>query len=127
MSLKLIVLGNPVTKKNSMQIIAAAGRPFLIQSKAYRNYEKDAKKQIRIAHNLPALAGPVQMKCLYWLQTRRKTDLLNLLAATADILEAAGVIEDDVLVESVDGSRKMGVDRDNPRVEITISQLPESP
>ena len=39
----------PVTKKNSSQIITnkATGRPMVIPSKAYRQYEQDAGKKRR--------------------------------------------------------------------------------
>jgi len=51
---------------------------------------------------------------------RRVPDLINLLQATADILEKARVIEDDKDIISFDGSKIMGIDKDNPRTEITI-------
>jgi len=51
---------------------------------------------------------------------RRKPDLLGLLQATADILEKAQIIDNDRNVVSFDGSRIMGVDKQNPRVEIEI-------
>ena len=51
---------------------------------------------------------------------RRVPDLINLLQATADILEKARVIEDDKNIISFDGSRIIGVDKENPRVEIEI-------
>jgi Holliday junction resolvase RusA-like endonuclease len=53
---------------------------------------------------------------------RSKPDLNNLGAATADILEKAGIIENDRLIVSWDGSRIMGIDRENPRAEITIDR-----
>jgi Holliday junction resolvase RusA-like endonuclease len=51
---------------------------------------------------------------------RRRPDLLGLLQATADILEKAQIIDNDRNVVSFDGSRIMGVDKRNPRVEIEI-------
>ena len=66
-------------------------------------------------------AGPVRMKCLYWMPDRRSSpDLLGLLQATADILEKAQIIDNDRNVTSFDGSQIMGIDRENPRVEIEI-------
>ena len=53
---------------------------------------------------------------------RSKPDLINLEEATADILEVAGVVENDRNIVSWDGSRIMGIDRDNPRVEIEIQE-----
>ena len=54
---------------------------------------------------------------------RSKPDLINLEEATADILEVAGVVENDRNIVSWDGSRIMGIDRDNPRVEIEIQEI----
>jgi Holliday junction resolvase RusA-like endonuclease len=54
---------------------------------------------------------------------RSKPDLINLEEATADILEVAGVVENDRNIVSWDGSRIMGIDRDNPRVEIEIQEV----
>ncbi len=54
---------------------------------------------------------------------RSKPDLINLEEATADILEVAGVVENDRNIVSWDGSRIMGIDRDSPRVEIEIQEV----
>jgi Holliday junction resolvase RusA-like endonuclease len=66
----------------------------------------------------------VNIKCLYYMGTRRKVDLVNLLEATCDILTDAGVIADDNsrIVAGHDGSRVL-YDKDRPRVEIEIDWL----
>ena len=119
--LVLTLLGKPITKKNSMQIISCGGRPRLIQSKQYRQYEADCLKQILTNHKMYDV--PIAVVCKYFLKDKRKTDLTNLLAATHDILQKAKVIADDALIKSVDGSRIVGVDKDNPRVEIIIQEM----
>lgn len=106
-----------------MQIISCGGRPRLIQSKAYRQYESDCLKQLPPIEDGQAINQSMQISCLYYLKDKRKTDLTNLLAATHDILQKAGIIEDDALIVSVDGSRIMGVDKVNPRVEILIKAV----
>ena len=97
----------------------AGKRPCIIQSKAYRVYEKAAKAQLALLGPLKPITGPVQVTCLYYLATTRTPDLCNLMAATHDILEHCGVILNDEQIKSVDGSRIVGKDA-NPRVEITI-------
>jgi Holliday junction resolvase RusA-like endonuclease len=47
-------------------------------------------------------------------------DLIGVLQATCDILEKAGVIFNDRDITTFDGSRIVGVDKQNPRVEIEI-------
>lgn len=116
--MKLIIFGSPVTKKNSQQIIMAGKRPCIIQSKAYRTYEKEVKKQLSLIAYKP-ISGPVSVKALYYLATARTPDLSNLIAATHDLLEGCGVIINDSQIKSVDGSRIMGKDPD-PRVEVEI-------
>ena len=58
------------------------------------------------------------------MQTRRRVDSLNLLAAIDDLLVEAGVIGDDnsKIVVAHDGSRGL-YDKDNPRTEIIISRV----
>jgi Holliday junction resolvase RusA-like endonuclease len=116
--MKLTIHGQPITKKNSQQIVMAGKRPCIVQSKAYRAYEKVAKQQVSLGTFEP-MPGPVQVRCLYFLATTRTPDLLNLMAATHDILEACGVVLNDEQIKSVDGSRIMGKSP-APRVEIEI-------
>lgn len=118
------IFGQPVTKKNSQQIIMAGKRPCIIQSKAYKAYAKMVKEQMCLLGPCKAPQGEIEVKCLYYLATARTPDLCNLMAATHDILEHCKVIENDSLIKSVDGSRIMGKDAD-PRVEITIKEFKE--
>jgi Holliday junction resolvase RusA-like endonuclease len=61
---------------------------------------------------------------LYWLPDKRWwPDLIGLLQATSDILEKSGILENDRLIDDYDGSRIMGLDKQNPRVEIEISEV----
>lgn len=123
--MKLTIYGQPITKKNSQQIIMAGKRPCIIPSKAFKAYEKAAKEQLRFTNydysQMPR-GGNLQIKCLYYLATSRIPDLTNLLAATHDILEHCGIIENDRQIKSVDGSRIIGKDLD-PRVEIEITEM----
>ena len=117
---RIVLHGRPITKKNSQTIARnrRTGRPYVLQSERYRQYEQDCLWQLKACRD--RFAGPVRMKCLYWMPDRRKPDLLGLLQATADILEKAQIIDNDRNVVSFDGSRIMGVDKRNPRVEIEI-------
>lgn len=117
--------GPPRTKKNHQRILrGAGGRPTIAQSKEYIQYEKDCLWQIRSPPQ--PLAGPVNVKCLYYMPTRRRVDLTNLLEATDDILVRAGVLSDDcaAVVAGHDGSRVL-LDRKRPRVEIEITEMEE--
>lgn len=122
--LNLILPGRPITKKNHQRIITnrRTGRPRVIQSKDYEAYETACLwhlKKYRVKYT-----GPVQVTARYWMPNRRSwPDLVGLLQATCDILEKAGIIENDRNVVSLDGSRIMGVDKKNPRAEIEIKEV----
>ena len=119
----------PITKKNSQQILTnpKTGRPFIMPSKKYKEYEREAVWFLR-----PVPPRPIEcrcnIKCLFYLPTRRRTDLTNLLEAVDDLLVHAGIIADDYygIVEGHDGSRCF-VDKDNPRTEITITRMMDMP
>ena len=124
---KLIIKGRPVTKKNHCQIIRNrnTGRPMLIQSPQYRQYEKEFIKQMD--ENLKGLFDAevqLHMRALYYFPDRRgKADLVNLIQATQDILQKFGLYNNDSQIKSLDGSRIVGIDKDNPRVEIEMEAI----
>ena len=108
----------PRTKKNSQQIIIYKGRPMVIPSKAFKEYEKQCKEYMP---SIETINYSVNVKCLFYMKTRRKVDLTNLLEAIDDILVKYKVIEDDnyTIIQSHDGSR-VYYDKDNPRTVIEI-------
>ena len=115
---------SPRTKKNSQRIVLVKGRPLIMPSKLYKDYEKECGKY------LPKLDKPIDypinLKCIYYMPTKRRVDLVNLLEATDDILTHYKIIEDDNsnIVVSHDGSR-VYYDKSNPRVEIYIDKIKE--
>ena len=104
--IELTIIGSARTKKNHSRIITnpKTGKPMVIQSKQYVQYEADALKQLHKP------AEPVTCACnaqyRYYMPTARKCDLVNLMQATNDILVKGGVIADDnyTIVASHDGS-----------------------
>ena len=123
--LKLTIYGNPITKKNSQQIIKTKGRLAVIPSAAYKKFEKNFVEQCKVwgvyGKNLDER---LEVKVLYYMPTRRRVDLTNLLEATDDTLQKAGVIVDDCckVICSHDGSRVL-YDKENPRTEIEIRRF----
>lgn len=114
----------PITKKNHQQIVTnkATGRPFIVQSKKYKQYEQDAMWFIpKISE---PINEPVNVKCLFYMPTKRRVDKSNLENAMHDILVRAGILEDDNrdIIASTDGSRVF-YDKENPRTEVTITMV----
>lgn len=123
--MKLILCGDPRTKKNSARILRTrSGTPFVAPSKAYVDYETDCLRQINRPRS--PISVRVNVRCVYYMKTARRVDLANLIEATTDILVKARVLEDDnsKIVSAHDGSR-VDYDKQNPRVEIWIEEMEE--
>lgn len=106
--------GRPVSKKNSLQMAfnKTTGKSFPVQSAAYKAYERKAKSSLKPMEE--PISYPVNIKCTYWVTKNKdgsipktKLDLVNLLAATDDVLVKYKIIEDDncKIVAGHDGSR----------------------
>lgn len=123
MTLKIEIPLNPVTKKNHGQIIMCKGHPIMLPSKPYQEYERQCKQYMPKLDT--PISNPVTLKCTYYMETRRKCDITNLLQATCDILVKYKVLEDDnyTIIESFDGTR-VHYDKENPRTIIEI--IPKS-
>ena len=123
-SLTFTIPLNPVTKKNSQQIVynAKTKRPFITQSKRYKDYEKDVKNHIK-GQGL-CISEPVEVTAVFYRATRHNVDLTNLMEALHDVLVKYDVLADDgwKIIRSVDGSR-VEFDKDNPRTEVTIRRI----
>ncbi len=139
----LTILGAPRTKKTSNRIVRVKGRPIVLPSKANVGWTSSAvlqlraqyrasaglfgrvlgvsadRKSVRVGRVDAALDCPVNVRALIYRDANRG-DLVGYLQAICDALETAGVVEDDKLCVSFDGSR-MFVDRHAPRVEIELS------
>lgn len=122
----IILYGNPIPKKNSQDIYfnKSSGKPFISQSTRYLDYEQDCLWQMKAFAKKPIPPAPINVQCVYYRSDHRRVDLVNLLEATDDILVRAGLIPDDNfnVIAGHDGSR-VYVDRERPRVEITITHL----
>lgn len=123
MKIRYVVKLAPISKKNSQQILTnrATGRPFIMPSKQYKEYEKNAQWFLKPLPKVP-IDIPVNVKCTFYMPTRRKVDLTNLLEAIDDIMVKSGVLADDnfTIIASHDGSRVL-YDKENPRTEIEIT------
>lgn len=122
--IKFVIPIAPRTKKNSQRIVIVRGRPLIMPSKLYKDYEKECQKYLP---NIDTINCEVNVKCTYYMPTRRKCDLTNLLEATDDMLVHYKILEDDnySIIVGHDGSR-VYYDKEKPRTEIEITKLKES-
>ena len=121
--IKFTIPVEPRTKKNHSQMVWKNGRAVILPSKPYQQYEKDCGPFIPHPSYAP-ITGQINVKAVFYMSTRRKVDLVNLLQAALDIMVKYGLIEDDnsKVVVSVDGSR-VAYDKENPRTEVEITEI----
>lgn len=118
--IKFTIYLKPRTKKNSSQIITVRGKPRIIPSKLYRDYERECALYLKPLH----IDYPVNVKAHYYMPTRRRVDLCNLHECLCDVLVKHGVVDDDnsKIIESMDGSRVF-YDKECPRTEVWIEEV----
>ena len=123
--IKFTVRLKPITKKNHQQILKnrVTGKLFVAPSKEYQEYEEAALWLIPRLKEAP-IKYPVNVKCLFYMPTKQKCDLTNLLESIDDIMVKAGLLADDNyrIIESHDGSRVL-YDKQNPRTEVEITRI----
>ncbi len=112
---------NPVTKKNS-PVLTTTGRPRILPSKVYRDYERDALRLLPRQHM--TIDYRVCVTAKFYMATRRRVDLTNLLEALDDILVKARILDDDNsnIVARHDGSEVL-YDKEKPRTEVIIRRM----
>ena len=120
--MRFTILGPPRTKKNHQRIGRVRGRPVIFQARTAEGWEEIAVIQLRAVWKLrPPCPTPVAMRAMVY-REKDTGDLGNYLAAICDALERAGIVENDRLIQSFDGSR-LRLDRENPRVEIDLEAM----
>ena len=114
----------PATKKNSGQIITVGGFPRLIPSKQYLQFEKDCQPYFKqVLNQIGQIDSPINLQAVFYVETKRRIDLPNLLNAIDDAMVKSELILDDNrdIIASHDGSRVYH-DKFNPRIEIEITK-----
>ena len=113
----------PRTKKNSQQVFVRNGRIINIPSKLYKKFEEECLKVIPSKYK-KNINYPINIKAIFYTESKRRIDLTNLLEALDDMLVKAKVIEDDCrdIVIGHDGSRVYW-DKQNPRIEVEIIKI----
>ena len=125
--IKFTVKLPPISKKNSQQIFTngKTGKPFIMPSAKYKEYERNA--MWFIPRQAQPINYPVNIKCLFYVPTKRKCDLTNMLEAIDDTMVKRGLLADDnyTVIEAHDGSRVL-YDKENPRTEVYITPIEQN-
>lgn len=118
---KIVISLPPRTKKNSQRIAKRGTHYIVLPSKAYADYEKQA---VMFMPKMPTIDYAVNIRAIFYMDTRRRVDLVNLEEALCDLLVHYGILEDDnsKIVYSMDGSR-VDYDKNNPRTEVYIERV----
>ena len=120
--IRFTIPGEPRTKKNGSRIVQRNGKPFLLPSQQFLDYQEYAGWFV--PHE--KIDKPINLKVLYYMGSHRRVDLVNLLEATCDILVKYHCVEDDSYkyIRGHDGSRVL-YDKERPRAEIFIEEFDE--
>lgn len=124
----------PVTKKNHNNLVDYGAQCPLCKRRQYSKvlpstqfatYKEDIEPyMVLLKSKVGYIDYPVNLKCIFYCNVKRKSDLVGYIQSIQDIMTDYGVISDDNrdVVASIDGSRVL-YDKDNPRTEITITKL----
>lgn len=126
-SLRLTIDAPPRTKKTHQRIQRFGKFNKVVPSEAWIAFRNAAVPQLKrqlimqpgILHS--SVSVPVTVNAQVFRDARRG-DLVGYLTSIADVLQEAGVVVNDVVIQSWDGSR-MRIDRKRPRVELVIEEL----
>ncbi len=120
-----VIPGRPMVKKNNQKVVTIrrGRRSFKtkVNTPQYQEWENEAAKTVRRARH--QVNGPIEChihaRFIFYFENRQsEADLSNLYEGIQDILKKEGVIADDVLIESHDGSRKRFYQK--PRLEVAL-------
>ena len=118
--MKICILGEVISKKNSQRIVRFGGHSSIRPSKAYDKYQKSAVEQLQGLEWQGEY--PVKMTMYLYRQSLRRFDYDNMLNAVQDCLVKAGVIDDDTMNHLT--PVVLGWEKDDMRPRVEIELLP---
>lgn len=116
--LSLVIEGAPRTKKTSNRVLRFGTRNKIVPSEQHQRWHAAAMPQAKVGRCGPALTCEVNCRALFFRDALRG-DAVGYYQALADLLEHAGIVENDRLIVSWDGSR-LRKDAARPRIEVEL-------
>jgi len=119
--IQFTVFGAPRTKKNSNRLVKAGKMRRILPSKAWTQWVETART-VRDGHWMVAVPETTYNIRAIFYRDALRGDAVGYYQGLADLLEKRGILSDDKWLVSWDGSR-LAIDRENPRVEITLEPV----
>lgn len=131
--IKFDIAGQVPSKKNNKRILknSRTGNRFIANSEKFNDWHEKALREVCLFskaakyRNKPR-KNPLSIRMRFYNKDNRRHDLDNMVSSVLDLLVDAGYLEDDhcKIVSSMLVVFR-GIDRKNPRVEVTITELAE--
>ena len=121
----ITIYGELYSSKNSKRIVKFGNKMALISSKQYMSSVKPIEQQLvlnRVNWFRMIEGSPKPLKIVFkiYRKTHRKFDYVNIIQGLQDLIVKCGWIEDDNADELLPVFLEYEVDKNNPRVEISI-------
>lgn len=115
---QVVISGRIPSKKNSRISMVRGGKIINIPSNDFRKWHKEASKYLVGVRPLNIVKS---ISLMFFMPDNRRTDLTNKAESVMDLLVDGGIISDDSwqVIKKVE-LESMGIDKENPRVEISI-------
>ena len=120
--------GRIPSKKNSKRIARIQrgpqrGRTVLVSSRNHNIWHHSAQIEL-LEQKARPMTGQLSVAMKFWFPDNRRSDLTNKAESVMDLLVDVGIIEDDNVAVCPKVSLEfMGVDRQNPRVEVELIKI----
>ena len=92
-----------------------------LPSRAFETYRKAALKEIGI---VPSVFPPYEVRYVFEMRGLGATDIDNMIAGVNDIIQEAGVIQDDKHIHKIEAEKIIGADE--YRTEVWVKHIEKS-
>ena len=121
----ITIYGELYSSKNSKRIVKFGNKLALIASKQYLDSVKPIEQQLVLNRHkwlemTKNIEKPLNIVFKVYRKTKRKFDYLNIFQGLCDLMVKCGWILDDNADEIIPYFLKYEIDKNNPRVEISL-------
>lgn len=122
MEIEIVLKGRPKSKKNSKRVVYVKGRMLMLPSLGHKEWHAEMMATL-LDFKPKTPISCAYIKCVIYSENKRKFDLSNAWESVGDLLNDAGIMEDDNVYCLPNLLLQFGgVDKENPRCVITITE-----